>query len=140
MQDLVRLLEERGILRRRATGGEGDAERRALERRVERLAKAREQAERERDEAVAERDAAEERFRTKSAECDALQAELRRRTADGDARPTRDGTADDKLRAAKRDFAKRFHPDRLPARSVERTVREEVFKEYWQVLQRIENT
>ena len=84
---------------------------------------------------MAERDAAEERHR---AECDALQAELRRRTTDGDARPTRDGTADGKFRAAKRAFAKNFHPDRVSAGGVERTVRELLFKEYWAELRRIE--
>jgi hypothetical protein len=129
--ELLRLLKERGVLGRSA-GGEDDAELRALERRARR-------AEGERDEAREALDAAEKRLRDKSAECDELQARLRRRTSGAAAPPARDGAADgDKFRAAKRAFAKKFHPDRISAGGVERTVREEVFKEYWAELRQIE--
>jgi len=82
---------------------------------------------------------AEKRLSAKSAECDELLARLRRRMVGGDAPPARDGAADHgKFRVAKHVFAKRFHPDRVSAGGVERTVREEVFKEYWADLRRIE--
>jgi hypothetical protein len=44
---------------------------------------------------------------------------------------------DDRFLRAKRAFAMRFHPDRLPRDATERAVRIALFREHWQELQRI---
>ncbi len=46
--------------------------------------------------------------------------------------------ADDRFQQAKREFARRFHPDRVPRQSPERAVRAAVFQDFWQALRRIE--
>jgi hypothetical protein len=47
-------------------------------------------------------------------------------------------TPDDRFTRAKRAFALRFHPDRIIARGLERTVRVSLFREFWAELRRIE--
>jgi hypothetical protein len=51
--------------------------------------------------------------------------------------PRRDRT-DDLFRQAKREFARRFHPDRLPPGARDRALRVALFRDYWEVLRRIE--
>ncbi|NKC33683.1 hypothetical protein [Falsiroseomonas selenitidurans] len=43
-----------------------------------------------------------------------------------------------RFQRAKREFARRFHPDRLPRRTPDRPLRIALFREYWAVLRRIE--
>lgn len=52
----------------------------------------------------------------------------------------RRGTAgsDTAFREAKSAFARLFHPDRAPGDSREREIRTELFKQYWEELERIE--
>ncbi|WP_439595290.1 hypothetical protein [Falsiroseomonas sp.] len=50
------------------------------------------------------------------------------------------GPAEPRFQRAKREFARRFHPDRLPPRSPERGVRIAIFREYWAVLRGIERS
>lgn len=45
---------------------------------------------------------------------------------------------DDRFLRAKREFALRFHPDRLPRGAADRKLRVAMFLDYWQALQRIE--
>jgi hypothetical protein len=45
---------------------------------------------------------------------------------------------DERFLRAKRAFAMRFHPDRLPRDATERAVRIALFREHWQELRRIE--
>jgi hypothetical protein len=49
-------------------------------------------------------------------------------------------TAEDrgKFRRAKRAFAERFHPDRAMGGTMDRLIREQVFKEFWAELEKIE--
>lgn len=60
-----------------------------------------------------------------------LRVELRLLRAHGAA-------ADDRFLRAKREFARRFHPDRLPQGAPDRVLRAAVFRDYWAVLKRIE--
>ncbi|NKE47446.1 hypothetical protein HB662_21895 [Roseomonas frigidaquae] len=46
--------------------------------------------------------------------------------------------AEPRFQRAKREFARRFHPDRLPPRSPDRRIRVAMFQEYWAVLRGIE--
>jgi hypothetical protein len=46
--------------------------------------------------------------------------------------------ADDRFRLAKREFARRFHPDKLPRGAPDRAIRGGIFREFWAVLKRIE--
>lgn len=46
--------------------------------------------------------------------------------------------ADDRFHQAKLAFARAFHPDRIPDDAEDRAVRAAVFKEFWDVLRRIE--
>lgn len=46
--------------------------------------------------------------------------------------------ADDRFVRAKREFARRFHPDRLPRGAPDRAIRGGIFREFWAVLKRIE--
>lgn len=46
--------------------------------------------------------------------------------------------ADDRFRLAKREFARRFHPDTLPRSAPDRAIRGGIFREFWAVLKRIE--
>lgn len=46
--------------------------------------------------------------------------------------------ADDRFRLAKREFARRFHPDKLPRGAPDRAIRGAIFREFWAVLKRIE--
>jgi len=46
--------------------------------------------------------------------------------------------ADDRFLRAKREFARRFHPDRLPRGAPDRAIRGGIFREFWAVLKRIE--
>ena len=45
---------------------------------------------------------------------------------------------DEKFRRAKSAFARRYHPDRVFGNGEERRIRTEVFKDFWEELQRIE--
>ena len=45
---------------------------------------------------------------------------------------------DDLFQQAKREFARRFHPDRLPHGTRDRALRIALFRDYWEVLRRIE--
>ncbi|MFM2148387.1 MAG: hypothetical protein RLZZ187_693 [Pseudomonadota bacterium] len=60
-----------------------------------------------------------------------LRVELRLLRAKG-------GAADDRFLRAKREFARRFHPDRLPRSAPDRALRTGIFREFWAVLKRIE--
>lgn len=46
--------------------------------------------------------------------------------------------ADDRFLLAKREFARRFHPDTLPRGAPDRAIRGGIFREFWSVLKRIE--
>ena len=46
--------------------------------------------------------------------------------------------ADDRFLRAKREFARRFHPDKLPRSAPDRAIRGGIFREFWAVLKRIE--
>ncbi|WP_372622734.1 hypothetical protein [Falsiroseomonas sp.] len=50
----------------------------------------------------------------------------------------RGAARDERFLRAKRAFALRFHPDRLPRDATERAVRIALFREHWRELQRIE--
>jgi hypothetical protein len=65
------------------------------------------------------------------AERDRLEAELNRKTA---------AQGDDKFIAAKRAFAKLYHPNNAGLQGIEKTIRSEVFKEFWEVLETIDKT
>ena len=45
---------------------------------------------------------------------------------------------DDRFLRAKREFARRFHPDKLPRGAPDRAIRSGIFREFWAVLKRIE--
>jgi hypothetical protein len=47
-------------------------------------------------------------------------------------------TGDAKYRALKHFLAKRFHPDYAPAQGIEKLVRNEIFKEIWNEIERLE--
>lgn len=79
------------------------------------------------------------------AEVRRLRAELRLMRAERDRalsgnweRPARGTAPDDRFARAKREFAMRFHPDRLRSPALERSLRGAIFREYWGVLRRIE--
>ena len=46
--------------------------------------------------------------------------------------------SDEKFRRAKSAFARRYHPDRISGNGEETRIRTEVFKDFWEELQRIE--
>lgn len=48
------------------------------------------------------------------------------------------GHIDRKFRAAKNAFARRYHPDRIAGNAQEERLRTELFKEFWDELERIE--
>lgn len=50
-----------------------------------------------------------------------------------------DQAVDQKFRQAKSAFARRYHPDRVQGHESEAQIRTEVFKEFWEELQRIES-
>jgi hypothetical protein len=66
-----------------------------------------------------------------------LRAERDRALARASAGPSR-RAPDDRFVRAKREFALRFHPDRLRVAAAERRLRSAIFSEYWDVLCRIE--
>ncbi len=143
MAELRRLLQERGVLRHRTGGeaGEGrgggahhrtggvrerDAERRAFERRVQRV-------ETERDDALARLRTAEERFAVKSTEYDFLRKELRLPP------PGQGGSEGSKFEAAKSALVKLCHPDRIAARgAAHRKALMGMCKDIWAELDRID--
>ena len=45
---------------------------------------------------------------------------------------------DARFRAAKAAFARLYHPDRTRTEGIERLIREQVFKEFWAEIERIE--
>ncbi len=53
-------------------------------------------------------------------------------------RLARQAPAEPRFQRAKREFARRFHPDRLPPRCPDRRLRIAMFQEYWAVLRGIE--
>lgn len=53
--------------------------------------------------------------------------------------PSADPVVDQKFRRAKSAFARRYHPDRVQGDGPEAQIRTEVFKEFWEELQRIES-
>ena len=63
-------------------------------------------------------------------------ARLQRKAAGGEESAT---VTDRKFRKAKSAFARMYHPDSLPDDGPENRVRTEVFKEFWEELQRIES-
>lgn len=73
-----------------------------------------------------------------------LRAELALARAERDAALARGGGAasraagDDLFKEAKREFARRFHPDRLPADAPDRALRTAIFRDFWAALRRIE--
>jgi hypothetical protein len=78
-------------------------------------------------------------------EVERLRVELRIARAERDAalgrarrHLLRRGGADILFQQAKRDFARRFYPDRLPPGARDRTLRVALFREYWEALRRIE--
>ncbi len=50
----------------------------------------------------------------------------------------RPAAPDQRFLLAKREFARRFHPDRLPQGARDRTLRAAIFTEFWTTLKRIE--
>ena len=56
----------------------------------------------------------------------------------GVALPAAEGASDRRFQEAKRAFARRFHPDFVNATGMERTLRTDLFKEFWADLERIE--
>lgn len=93
------------------------------------------------------------RAATALAEVRRLRAELRLARAERDAalarlaearpaglflRARRGAAPDDRFLRAKRAFALRFHPDRMPREAPDRGLRAALFREHWQELQRIE--
>ncbi len=75
--------------------------------------------------------------RSEQARAEALAAEVARLRQE--LRNARQAPAsEERFRRAKREFARRFHPDLLPRRSAERPLRIAIFREYWAVLRRIE--
>ncbi|MBU8545014.1 MULTISPECIES: hypothetical protein [Roseomonadaceae] len=75
--------------------------------------------------------------RSEQARAEALAAEVARLRLE--LRNARQAPAsEERFRRAKREFARRFHPDLLPRRSPERPLRIAIFREYWAVLRRIE--
>jgi hypothetical protein len=85
-----------------------------------------------------------ERSARLTAEVRRLRAELALARAQRDAALARGGGAasraggHDLFQEAKREFARRFHPDRLPAGAPDRALRGAIFREFWAVLRRIE--
>jgi hypothetical protein len=164
---LGRLLGQRGFMRQRAGGAEAGADAtgrhasgveerqgRAAEQRdngrcIRQLREEKQEIARERDAARRQREAAERRLAEMTTERDALRAELRKRPPGGAGAhraeaqhaaraPQGQHGADEKFRAAKRTFAKKFHPDQAVGGTAEKAVREAVFKEFWTELERIE--
>jgi DNA anti-recombination protein RmuC len=76
------------------------------------------------------------------AERDQWEAEAKRLKQELDLpiRKSPSAAGDQRFAQAKREFARLYHPNALTGSSFERTVRGEIFKEFWEVLQRIENT
>ena len=60
------------------------------------------------------------------------------RAVRADRQAPRRGAGDDLFQQAKREFARRFHPDRLPHGTRDRSLRIALFRDYWAVLRRIE--
>ena len=60
------------------------------------------------------------------------------RAVRADRQAPRRGAGDDLFQQAKREFARRFHPDRLPHGTRDRALRIALFRDYWEVLRRIE--
>lgn len=52
--------------------------------------------------------------------------------------PSTEPMADQKFRRAKSAFARRYHPDRVRGDGPDAQIRTEIFKEFWEELQRIE--
>jgi hypothetical protein len=77
-----------------------------------------------------------------AAERDRWEAEAKRLQEELNLAPRKSPSAagDRRFAQAKREFARLYHPNGLTGSSFERTVRGEIFKEFWEVLQRIENT
>lgn len=48
--------------------------------------------------------------------------------------------SDWKFQEAKRQFARTYHPDQVKVDGIERAVRNEIFKEFWSILDRIEKS
>lgn len=66
-------------------------------------------------------------------------AELRSDAVAPDGAPTvHGGSSEPRFRAAKKAFARLFHPDNLRTDGLERALRTEIFKEFWQELEAIE--
>ncbi|WP_237215538.1 hypothetical protein, partial [Falsiroseomonas oryziterrae] len=102
-----------------------------------------------RSRALARREGA--RSREATEEVRRLRAELRLVRAERDEAIARLGLADaprgrwwlrrapdDRFQRAKRAFALRFHPDRVPRDAPDRALRLAVFRDYWDALRRIE--
>lgn len=71
------------------------------------------------------------------AEVALARAERDRAMARGGDLPAR-AVGHDLFQEAKREFARRFHPDRLPAGAPDRALRSAIFRDFWEALRRIE--
>ena len=82
------------------------------------------------------------RLRTAESECARLQAELDSAKAQsepkGGVAQSGASDGDGKFRAAKRAFARLYHPDNVNTEGFDKVIRVEIFKEYWRELEAIE--
>ncbi|MBU8537690.1 hypothetical protein [Falsiroseomonas tokyonensis] len=76
--------------------------------------------------------------RSEQRRAEALAAEVMRLRVE--LRMAKQAPAEPRFQRAKREFARRFHPDRLPPRSPDRSIRIAIFREYWAVLRGIERS
>lgn len=76
--------------------------------------------------------------RAEGARAAALAAEVQRLRVELRLLRAGSAAADDRFVQAKREFARRFHPDRLPRGAPDRAIRGGIFREFWAVLKRIE--
>ena len=66
------------------------------------------------------------------------EAQLRKATAETGNNGGRDNVTDVRYASLKRYLAKQFHPDHSPGQGIEKIVRNEVFKEIWNEIQRLD--
>jgi len=78
--------------------------------------------------------------RAAAAEKRAAAAEARAAAAEAVKGNPNAGGGTDKLREAKRTFARLYHPDNVHGSGIDKMVRAEIFKEFWRELERIEKS
>jgi hypothetical protein len=66
------------------------------------------------------------------------EAQLRKATAETDNNGGRQNVTDVRYASLKRYLAKQFHPDYAPGRGIEKIVRNEIFKEIWNEIDRLD--